>query len=65
MLMLKTDTCRKYKIDVTSDKHVCYAGVHKCLVSTSIDLCMKYKNNLKPVSCRHRLLTHSARPRHI
>ena len=27
-------------------------GVHKCLVANSIDLCVKYKCNLKPVTCR-------------
>ena len=54
---VKPCICCKYIIDVTrSYKLTCYVnpntvGVHKCLVSNSIDLSLKYKCNLKPVTC--------------
>ena len=44
-----------------------YRTVHKCLVSNFIDVCLKNKKTkqnkkkLKPVTCRYRLPTHSAR----
>ncbi len=34
--------------------------VQKCIVSNSIDLCLKYKCNLKPVTCRYLLPSHPA-----
>ncbi len=34
----------------------------RCLVSK---LCLKYKSNQKPVTCRYRLLTHFAQSCHI
>ena len=52
MSMLKPGTCRKYMIDVPwIYKHINpnIVGVHKCLVSNSIDICLKSKN-LKPVT---------------
>ena len=54
--MLKPATCRTYMIVVTWIKQTCYVnpdivGVHKCLVSNFIDLHLKYKSNLKPVTC--------------
>ena len=32
----------------------------QCLVSSSIDLFLTYKNNIKPISCRYWFPTHSA-----
>ncbi len=52
-----------------SNKHVLYkhwyCKGHKCLVSNLIDIHSKCKNNLKPVTCRYQLPTHSASSPHI
>ncbi len=52
MSMLKPDTCRTYMFHVTEIKQIMlckpeYCKVHKCLVSNSIEICFKVKNNLK------------------
>ena len=36
-----------------------YAWVYKCLVSHSIHICSKYKDNLKLATCRYRFPTYS------
>ena len=54
--MLKPATCRKYITLVRSNVHNVNPNiveVHKCLVSNSFDLCLKYGNNLRPGTCRY------------
>ncbi len=62
--MLKPDTFRKYIFNVLDQTNMLYKPeykVHKCLLSNSIDICFKVKNNLKPVICGYQLPTRSAR----
>ncbi len=52
--------CWCYKNLISMNNKFKYCGVHKCLVSNCIDICSKYKNYLKPVTCHYQLPTHSA-----
>ena len=48
-----------------SKPQCCKRWTHKCLISNSFNTCLKYKNNLKPVTCHYRLPTRPAWSRHI
>ena len=67
--MWKPVTCRKNMIDADLINMLCKPwyckDVHKCLVSNSINIYLKYKNNLKLVTCRHKVPIHSAWSCHV
>ena len=65
MSMVKPGTCCKHITEfmVHRSNKPYYVnpdivGFHKCLVSNSFNLCLKYKNNLKPETCSSRLSIH-------
>ena len=64
MSVLKPDTCCKYN-HVTYIKQICYVNLDIVRFTSVwfqilLTLCVKVKNNLKPVTCGYRLPIHAA-----